>query len=114
MRQLLECSLLARPPTPASPLRLLGPLELSEVSPGRLRARKTSQSARGLAHSKTQASQRRDSGESGQGSVNFSSCALEGGEGAVGVFIIFSVRLRFELLGKMAGLLRAERAQRAE
>ena len=52
--------------------------------------------------------------ESGQGSVNFSSFALEGGEGAVGVFIIFIVRLRFELLGEVAGVVRTECSQGAE
>ena len=46
--------------------------------------------------------------------MDLRSLALQSGKGAVGGFIVFAVRLRFELLSEVAGVVRTEGAQRTE
>jgi hypothetical protein len=51
------------------------------------------------------------SGKSGQRGMNFSHSAIKGGEGSVGIFIVFVERLRFELLSEVVGVVGAEYSQ---
>src|SRR5687768_4832467 len=90
----------------------------SEIGQGSVKASgglaRGGSSLEGLIDRRAECSLAKDEIESGEGGVNLGGGALQCREGAIDLFVVSLLRLRFQLASEAEGMVRAERPKRAE